>query len=86
MGHEVDPHEALPEELNSVELPPATYAVFTSRKGPMGEVLSEAWGAVWAWNNQGMRTFTGDFELYDERSLDPEHVQVDLYIAVRQEQ
>ncbi|MFS0859085.1 zinc ribbon domain-containing protein [Paenibacillus taichungensis] len=85
VGHEVGPDEALPEGVNSVELPPATYAVFTSRKGPMAEVVGEAWGAVWAWNNQGERTFTGDFELYDERSLDPDNVQVDLYIAVRQE-
>lgn len=85
VGHEVGLDEALPEGVSSVDLPPATYAVFTSRKGPMGEVVGEAWGAVWAWNNQGERTFTGDFELYDERSLDPENVQVDLYIAVRQE-
>jgi len=85
VGHEVGPDEALPEGVSSVDLPPATYAVFTSRKGPMAEVVGEAWGAVWTWNNQGERTFTGDFELYDERSLDPENVQVDLYIAVRQE-
>ncbi|WP_440116106.1 zinc ribbon domain-containing protein [Paenibacillus sp. QZ-Y1] len=85
VGHEVSPNESLPAGIHSVELPPATYAVFTSRKGPMAEVVGEAWGVVWAWNNQSDRTFTGDFELYDERSLDPENVQVDLYIAVRHE-
>lgn len=85
VGHEVGSDESLPEGVDSVDLPPATYAVFTSRKGPMAEVVGEAWGAVWAYNNQGERTFTGDFELYDERSLDPENVQVDLYIAVHHE-
>ncbi|MFS0873848.1 zinc ribbon domain-containing protein [Paenibacillus xylanilyticus] len=84
VGHEVAADETLPEGMNSVELPPATYAVFTSRKGPMAEVVGEAWGAVWAWNHQHERTFTGDFELYDERSMDPSNVQVDLYIAVKQ--
>lgn len=84
VGHEVSSEESLPEGLDDILLPPATYAVFTSRKGPMAEVVGEAWGAVWAWDKQSDRTFTGDFELYDERSLNPESVQVDIYIAVRQ--
>lgn len=84
VGHEVSPNESLPEGLDDILLPPATYAVFTSRKGPMAEVVGEAWGAVWTWDKQSDRTFTGDFELYDERSLNPESVQVDIYIAVRQ--
>ncbi|WP_145153255.1 zinc ribbon domain-containing protein [Paenibacillus xylanexedens] len=84
VGHEVSSDETLPEGLHDILLPPATYAVFTSRKGPMAEVVGEAWGAVWAWDKQSDRTFTGDFELYDERSLNPESVQVDIYIAVRQ--
>ena len=83
VGHEVAADETLPAGMNSIELPPATYAVFTSRKGPMAEVVGEAWGAVWGWNNQNERTFTGDFELYDERSMDPANVQVDIYIAVK---
>ncbi|WP_307219792.1 zinc ribbon domain-containing protein [Paenibacillus tundrae] len=83
VGHEVTFDEVLLEGMDSVDLPPATYAVFTSRRGPMAEVVGEAWGAVWAWADQHKRTFTGDFELYDERSIDPENVQVDVYIAVQ---
>ncbi|MDR6726807.1 putative transcriptional regulator YdeE [Paenibacillus amylolyticus] len=83
VGHEVNVDEVLPEDMDSVHLPPATYAVFTSRRGSMAEVVGEAWGAVWAWADQHKRTFTGDFELYDERSIDPENVQVDVYIAVQ---
>lgn len=84
IGHEVGEGERLPEGFDEVQLPPATYAVFTSRTGPMVEVVSEVWGAVWAWSHQQDRTFTGDFEYYDERSLDPEHTQVDVYIAVNE--
>ncbi|WP_434748128.1 zinc ribbon domain-containing protein [Paenibacillus amylolyticus] len=84
IGHEVGEGERLPEGFDEVQLPPATYAVFTSRTGPMVEVVSEVWGAVWAWSHQSDRTFTGDFEYYDERSLDPEHTQVDVYIAVKE--
>ncbi|WP_339276000.1 zinc ribbon domain-containing protein [Paenibacillus sp. FSL W8-0426] len=83
VGHELAPGDALPPHLEVIEIPPATYAVFATRTGPMAEVVSEAWGAVWAWNNRDERTFTGDFELYDERSLDPLNMQAELYIAVR---
>ncbi|MDT0125613.1 zinc ribbon domain-containing protein [Paenibacillus sp. RRE4] len=84
VGHEVGEEERLPEGFDEVQLPPATYAVFTSRTGPMVEVVSEVWGAVWTWSHQSDRTFTGDFEYYDERSLNPEHAQVDVYIAVNE--
>ncbi|WFR63157.1 zinc ribbon domain-containing protein [Paenibacillus amylolyticus] len=52
IGHEVGESELLPEEFDEVQLPPATYAVFTSRTGPMVEVVSEVWEAVWAWSHQ----------------------------------
>lgn len=84
IGHEVGKEDRLPEGFDEVQLPPATYAVFTSRTGPMVEVVTEVWGAVWAWSHQSDRTFTGDFEYYDERSLDPERTQVDVYIAVNE--
>ncbi|WP_248064659.1 zinc ribbon domain-containing protein [Paenibacillus silvae] len=84
VGHEIGAEDSLPEGFNEVQLPPATYAVFTSRTGPMVEVVSELWGAVWSWGHQSDRTFTGDFEYYDERSLNPEHMQVDVYIAVKE--
>ncbi|MBB6023647.1 putative transcriptional regulator YdeE [Paenibacillus sp. JGP012] len=84
VGHEIGAEDSLPEGFDEVLLPPATYAVFTSRTGPMVEVVSEVWGAVWAWEHQSDRTFTGDFELYDERSLDPGNMQVDVYIAVKE--
>lgn len=84
VGHEIGAEDSLPEGFNEVQLPPATYAVFTSRTGPMVEVVNELWGAVWAWEHQSDRTFTGDFEYYDERSLDPGNMQVDVYIAVKE--
>ncbi|WP_240636777.1 zinc ribbon domain-containing protein [Paenibacillus silvae] len=84
VGHEIGAEDSLPEGFNEVQLPPATYAVFTSRTGPMVEVVSELWGAVWSWEHQSDRTFTGDFEYYDERSLDPGNMQVDVYIAVKE--
>lgn len=44
VGHELAPGDALPPHLEVIEIPPATYAVFATRTGPMAEVVSEAWG------------------------------------------
>jgi predicted transcriptional regulator YdeE len=77
--------DSVPDGMNAVTLPQARYAVFTSRKGPITEIVPELWQAIWAWSETSelVRTFTGDFELYDERCANPEEAQVDIYIAVK---
>ncbi|WP_028545873.1 zinc ribbon domain-containing protein [Paenibacillus taiwanensis] len=78
---------ALPEagQADVIEVPAARYAVFVTRTGPLVEVVVEAWQAIWHWSQQTghVRTYTGDFELYNERSRDPEAAQVEIYIAVK---
>ncbi|GAA3412550.1 zinc ribbon domain-containing protein [Paenibacillus hodogayensis] len=86
IGAEADASDEVPAGMQAVVVPPATYAVFTTAKGPMDRVVLEAWQAIWKWSALAAdmeRTFTGDFELYDERSLNPQDAQVDIYIAVR---
>lgn len=68
----------------ALEIPPATYARFRTRKGPMEEVVFETWQMIWKWNKRHLRTFTGDFEWYDERAIDPKEAQIDIYIAVNE--
>jgi len=78
--------EDVSEGLTTVHVPAAKYAVFTTRRGPFGEVVHEAWQRIWEWassSSEWERTYTGDFELYDERSADPENAVVDIYIAVK---
>ncbi|UHA76110.1 effector binding domain-containing protein [Paenibacillus sp. 481] len=74
----------VPAGMSSTLIPASTYAVFTSRRGPLAQVVGETWQAIWKWSaTSGMkRAFTGDFELYDERSMNPEDVQIDIYIAI----
>ncbi|WP_138825915.1 GyrI-like domain-containing protein [Bacillus altitudinis] len=64
------------------EIPGSTYARFKTRKGPIEEVVFETWQQIWSWDQRYLRTYTGDFEWYDERSIDPKEAQVDIYIAV----
>lgn len=73
------------EGLQTVTIPAAKYAVFTTKQGPVAQVVGEAWQAIWQWmvSSEVERAFTGDFELYDERSIDPQNAQLDIYIAIK---
>lgn len=73
------------EGLQTAVIPAAKYAVFTTNRGPVMKIIPEAWQTIWRWAEESdlERTFTGDFELYDERSINPEDSQVDIYIAIK---
>ncbi|PEI88695.1 GyrI-like domain-containing protein [Bacillus toyonensis] len=82
IGMPVSSLKDVPENMTTLTIPAATYAVFTSRKGPVSEVVCEAWEYIWQWSKENKRAFTADFELYDEKAVDPNNVQVDIYIAL----
>jgi predicted transcriptional regulator YdeE len=84
IGCSVEDEAVIPEGMTVKQLPASRYAVFTTNKGPVQKVVLEAWQTIWKWaeTTEHERAFTGDFELYDERSGDPEHAQVDIYIAI----
>lgn len=84
IGCKVTVTDSLPEGLEAKVLPASQYAVFTTKQGQASAVVIEAWQEIWRWSatSQLQRTFTGDFEIYDERSSDPDNAQVDIYIAV----
>lgn len=85
IGAAIDRDAEVPGGLEVVEVPAAKYAVFTTERGPVTEVVARAWQSIWKWSltSGEERTFTGDFERYDERSAHPEDAQVDIYIAIR---
>ncbi len=65
--------------------PASKYLVFTTKKGPVYEVVAQSWGDIWAYfqDSEEVRTFTGDFELYDAALFDPTHAEVQIYIAIQ---
>ncbi|MDF2663200.1 MAG: transcriptional regulator [Paenibacillus sp.] len=88
IGHPCGGNEEAPASdtgMERVVVPEADYLVFESRRGPVFEVVLEAWQEVWAYfqDSPVQRAYTGDFELYDTRQFDPQHAVVHLYIAVR---
>lgn len=85
VGCRVTDIDSLPAGLEAKVLPASKYAVFTTKKGPATKVVVETWQEIWKWAATAklQRTFTGDFELYDERSADTDNAQIDIYIAVK---
>jgi predicted transcriptional regulator YdeE len=61
------------------------YAVITTEKGPFPKVIPETWLQIFRLEDEGKlkRTYQTDFELYDERALDPQNGQLDIYIGVK---
>jgi predicted transcriptional regulator YdeE len=85
LGFEVPPAAAALDAFKTVTLPAATYVVFSSERGPLDKVIPEAWKEIWTMDSSqlgGERTFTGDFEIFDERSSDRENGVVDIFVAI----
>jgi predicted transcriptional regulator YdeE len=86
LGARVTKVEKLPDGMTVKDVPAGRYAVFTSERGPVQKVVVEMWRRVWATPKSalgGDRTYSADFELYDQRAQNPADAVVDLYVAVR---
>jgi predicted transcriptional regulator YdeE len=59
----------------------------TSAKGPVAQVVPQAWQQVYSLEDNkqlgGARAYKADFEVYDQRSQNPQDSQVDLYIGLK---
>jgi len=68
-------------------VPSGRYAIVTSAQGAVAEVVPKAWQQVWSLedNNQlgGVRAYKTDFELYDQRSQNPQDSRIDIYVGVK---
>ncbi|MCX7748028.1 MAG: GyrI-like domain-containing protein [Clostridia bacterium] len=80
IGCQVSTFDHVPAGMVCKTISASKYCVLTA-KGKMPEKLGDAWKAVW--NSDLRRTYTGDFELYDERYDGTENSEVDLYIAIQ---
>jgi predicted transcriptional regulator YdeE len=86
LGLPISSTESLPANLTVKHIPPGRYAVFSSGKGPISEVVPEIWQRIWSMSPEelgGARAFQTDFEIYDQRAADPENAQIDVYVGLR---
>jgi predicted transcriptional regulator YdeE len=62
------------------------YPVFTTRTGPLVEVLREEWKTIWSTRPRelgGHRAFATDYEIYDQRSANPERALIEIHIGLK---
>jgi predicted transcriptional regulator YdeE len=74
-----------PAGLIAKRIDAGKYALITSDRGPFPKVVPAAWQKIFSLEDAGSlkRAYRTDFELYDQRALDPQNGQVDIYIGVK---
>ena len=80
IGCKVNDFAIIPEGLTSMAIPAGEYHHIVA-KGKMPECMINAWKEVWA--SDIPRTYTTDFEVYDERSRNWDDAEVDVYLSVK---
>jgi len=87
IGVKVNPSATAPAGMVLRKIPSGEYAVITSDKGPVGEVVTAAWRQIYLLEDKhqlgGPRAYRADFEVYDQRAADPQSSQVDVYVGVK---
>lgn len=86
LGARVTKDAPIPYEMVTTTVPSGRYAVFTSERGPVQQVVLATWKRIWATlKNEpgGDRAYKADFELYGERAKNPADSVMEIYIGIR---
>ncbi len=87
IGAKVSETSAIPVGMVAKKVPAGKYAVVTSAKGPAQKVVPQAWQQIWSLEDKsqlgGVRSYQADFEVYDQRSRDPQDSQVDIHVGIK---
>lgn len=81
IGCKVKANTTVPKNLYLLEIPSQNYCKVTA-KGAMTGCITKAWEQIWSSNMN--RKFGFDFEIYDERSHDWKHAEVDIFISMKE--
>ncbi len=86
LGARVTSGARVPEGMVARKVPAGKYAVFTSEKGPAQQVVPALWMKINSLPRGAVgtdRLYCADFEIYDERAMDPQNLQMDVYVGIR---
>ncbi|PJZ51922.1 GyrI-like domain-containing protein [Leptospira adleri] len=84
IGAEVKDVSSVPEGMILRKIPKGSYSKFTSGNGKIAEVAVAVWQKIWAnVELKSKRAYLADYELYDQRSSNPETAQIDVFIGVK---
>lgn len=79
IGARVKSAEAVPAGMAAKTIPGGKYAGFLSERGPVERIVVQTWQRIW--NSEIDRAYRADFEVYDERAIDPGNVEI--FVGVR---
>ena len=82
LGTKVSSAEQLPAGMIKRIVPSNTYQIMTTQKGPSWKVVLELWQEIWKFHEEN-RNYLFDYELYDQRSGDPNNAEVDIYVGIK---
>ncbi len=85
IGEEVNSLRNIPANFVSHIIPKQKYCKLTSEQGPIPSIVVDLWKKIWSSEQAVLgvkRTFTADFELYDQRAGNPQNAIMDLFIAI----
>lgn len=80
VGCKVGENTEKPGDLDEVIIPEQNYYKETA-KGQMTDCISDAWTRIW--NSNLNRKFGFDFEVYDERSLNWNNAEIDIFLSIK---
>ena len=86
IGARVTSADAVPAGMVMKKVQAGRYAVFTSEKGPVAQVVVGTWQRIWATPKTapgGDRAYKTDFEIYDDRARDPQAAVMDVYVGIK---
>ena len=86
LGARVTSAADVPAGMVAKTIAAGKFAVFTSDKGPAPKVVPELWMKINSLPSNAVgtdREYRADFEIYDQRAMDPQNLQMDVYIGIK---
>lgn len=81
LGCKVENLENIPSGMVGRIFEEANYEEFTAKGNLMQGAVFNEWMKIW--NSEIPRTFVADFEIYDEKSHNPENAEVSIFVGVK---
>lgn len=86
LGAKVSAAKDLPPGMVAKKIPAGRYAVFISEKGRVEQVVPAIWQRINSLPKSasgGDRAYKADYEIYDQRSANPQDARVEVHVGTR---
>lgn len=81
LGCKVDNLDIIPKGMMGKIIEQGPYVKYTAKGNILEGSVYNEWQKIW--NLDLERIYSADFELYDQRTLDTENAEVDIFIAIK---